>query len=292
MGKHLGVNDNFELLYLRQDYLKRAGQLDETLIKKYSNIVAITAKIMFNRLTNFEKVGFTEEDIVVITNVYMLSYMALYSIQRNPKELEKVLKKRKVEHLPEEEIQRIDRNNLINFLRQRLRYCGVLCAKKARNITVGIDRRGVFAETKTSQPVTKELILNDYEKYGYRKVKNKEYKNIVARTRLEGKKELTDVDGFKIIKIEILNEGINREDYRIFTESNTSFTYQQPDIILETLESERDLELKKEQFNTLPQKKRKIILSSFIRKNKNKESFRKEINLAKKILKKKTVMVL
>lgn len=280
----LNYRDDFEMLYLRHEYLEKAGKLNSSYVKKYAGIVHTTAKIMFNRLTNFEKVGFTEEDIISITNIYMLSYMALYSIQTNPSEMEALLQKKKVDSLPESEIIRIDRNRLIAFLRQRLHHCGTVCARKARNITVGIDRRGIFAETNNSSPVSKEMILDNYKKYGYRKATAQEYKDAVQRAKGNNKTEIIDKNGFKIFKIECLNDGISQEDYRLLTESNKGLFYQSPDVVLQIAEesqSEESEESFKDRFQKMSKKQRLKTLQAFIKNNKGNKKLRTEIRLAK-----------
>lgn len=291
-SKRMNFKDNFEMLYLRHEYFKKAKRLDPAMVDRYAGIVHTTAKIMFGKLTNFEKVGFAEEDVIAITNVYMLSYMALYSIQTNPKEMENVLKKRKIESLPDSEILRIDRNRLINFLRQRLHHCGTLCARKARNITVGADRRGVFAETATTfKTASKEMILENYKKYGYRKITLMEYKQALDKARLAGTKDLIDSNGFKIFRVELLNDGISETDYRILVESNQSFTSRPPDVILEKIEEDSILEGKRRKFNGMTPEERSKVLNTFLRKNKGDQGLKKEIKLAKKMLKDEKTMV-
>lgn len=285
MSKRMNFKENFEMLYLRHEYIKRAKKLDPAMVDRYAGIVHTTAKIMFNKLTNFEKVGFAEEDLIAITNVYMLSYMALYSIQTNPKEMEAVLKKRKLESLSDSEILRIDRNRLINFLRQRLHHCGTLCARKARNITVGVDRRGVFAETEKTLPASNEMILDNYKKYGYRKITLKEYKQALEKARMTKTSELVDNGGFKIIRIEILNDGISEIDHRILIESNQSLLSHPPDVILERMEYENLIESKRRKFNNMKPEERNKILNNFLRKNKGDKNLKQELKLAKKMLK-------
>lgn len=282
--KRFNFRDDFEMLYLRHEYLARAGKLDQTLIKKYAGIVHTTAKIMFQRLTNFEKVGFAEEDVVAIANIYMLSYMALYSIQNNVREMDNLLAKKRIDFLPESEIIRIDRNRLINFLRQRLHHCGTLCARKARNITVGSDRRGIFAETENSTSVSKELVLEDYKKYGYRKATQKEYKEAIIKAKANKESDLIDKNGFKIFKIERLNDGLSEEDYRVLSEANKGIFYHSPDIALQMMEDELALEGFKRKFESMKKGERNKVLSSFIDKNKGDKSLKKELRLAKRVL--------
>lgn len=272
------------MLYLRHEYIEKAKKLDGSLIKKYAGIVNTTAKIMYDRLTNFEKVGFAIEDVVAITNIYMLSYMALYSIQTNPNEMSALLIKKGITGLSDSETIRVDRNRMINFLRQRLHHCGTLCARKARNITVGVDKRGVFAETEKSIVVSKELILEDYKKYGYRKATMKEYKEALKQAKEQNRTELVDRHGFKIFKAEKLNDGIGEEDYRILTESNRGMFYSRPDVCLQLMEDEVALEGYKRKFESMTAKERNGILESFVEKNRGDKTLKKELKLARKML--------
>lgn len=280
--KKFNFNDDFEMLYLRHEYIEKAGTLDGSLVQKYANIVNITSKIMFDRLVNFEKVGFTIDDIISITNIYMLIYMNLYSIQYNPKELEIVLANKKVLFLPKEEIERVDRNRLIKFLRQKLHHCGVLCARKSRNIMVGKDKRGIFAYTSNSLPVSKDAVLDDCKKYGYRKVTKKEYKEAVAKG-IEPK----DVNGFSIFTVDRFNSGLLSDEYKNILESSENLYYKSPEDILER----QELENKIAGFQTSNPEEKKKILKKFIRQNQNDWRFKKEIVLARKMLSKNKTMV-
>jgi len=282
--KRFNFKDDFEMLYLRHEYIKRIDKLDDSFVKKYAGIVTSTSKIMFDRLTNFEKVGFTIEDVVAISNIYMLSYMALYSILVNPVEMENFLKKKNLHSIPKEEAIRIDRNRLISFLRQRLHHCGTLCARKARNITVGADKRGIFAETKNSINIAREQILEDYQKYGYRKATSKEYKEALAKAKAIGKTELFDRFGFKIFKIEKLNDGIKEEDYRVLVEANNSMFYHAPDVALQLKEDEMVMEGYKKRFDLMTVEQRNKTLARFVRRNKGDKTLKKELRLARKML--------
>jgi hypothetical protein len=282
--KRFNFRDDFEMLYLRHEYLERAGQLDQNLIKRYAGIVTTTAKIMFSRLTNFEKVGFAEDDVIAIANVYMLSYMALYSIQNNVQEMDNLLAKKGLKFLPESEIIRIDRNRLINFLRQKLHHCGTLCARKARNITVGSDRRGIFAETDKSIQVSKEMVLDDYKKYGYRKATMKEYKEALLKAKKNQQSELFDKKGFKIFKIERLNDGISEEDYRVLAESNKGMFYHSPDVTLQMMEDEAALDAFKRKFDAMDREEKRKVLTLFVENNQGDKSLKKELKLARQML--------
>jgi len=294
--KRLNFKDDFEMLYLRHEYIERVRELgkefDSTMVKRYAGIVHTTARVMFAKLKPiFYKVGFDEEDFVSITNMYMLSYMALYSIQTNPKELQHVLEKKGVGSLEESEILRIDRNNLINFLRQRLYHCSLLFSRKARSITAGEDRRGIFAATKDSVGVCQELLLEDHQKYGYRKVTSKEFKKAKEISKASGDSDLFDKDGFRIQKIVHPNPGISEYDYVTLLEQNKGSYYQNPEATKQAKEEEVALEAFQIKVGNMDEEAKKKLLRNFIRKNKDNKSLRKELRLAKKMLSSKNTKI-
>lgn len=294
--KRLNFKDDFELLYLRHEYIEKARslgkQLDSSMVQKYAGIVHTTAKIMFSKLkSNFQKVGFDEDDFVAITNMYMLSYMALYSIQTNKEELDSFLTKVGNPSMSEAEILRADRNRLINFLRQKLYHCSALFARKARNIIVGEDKRGFFASTADSVDVPFDMLIEDHKKYGYRKLTSKEFKKSKEDSVLNKTPDMTDKDGFKVFQVELLNQGLSKNDYELIMEGNKGMFYHPPDVTLQMAEEEAALEAFKLKFQGLPQDKKRRVLTAFIRNNKDNKHLKDELKLARKLLKDETIVV-
>lgn len=292
--KRLSFNDDFELLYLRHEYLEKIERLGKKIdlqwIDKYAGIVHTTAKIMFDRLKpNFQKVGFDVNDVIAVTNLYMLYYMTLYSVQTNPEAMDKLLAGRGP--LPESEILRLDRNQMINFLRQRLNHCSTLFSRKARNITVGEDRRGFYAETENSQAVQLDLLLTKYKKYGYRKVTAQEYKAAKNEAKMSGSSDLKDKKGFKIVKVEQLNQGLSEYDFQLLSEDDKGTFYNPPDVIIQNNEEEVALEAFKIRFENLDENGKRDLLKKFIKTHEGDKKMKNEVKLAKKMLAKKTIVV-
>lgn len=292
MSKKYNYKDNFEMLYLRHEYITKDKKMEGKYVKEYAPIVHTTAKIMYDKLyPNFNKVGFDLEDIIGITNIYMLGYMGQYSLKNNPKEYDRYVQKYKERYgfdtePTEKEIEKSERNHLINFLRQRLQHCSTICARKARNITVGKDRRGIFAETPNSTETCQENILNEWNDYGYRKVTKKEFKQAKKEARKVGSKELFDNKGYRMFEIEILNGGISHEDYSlIFKSTQHNKFLMTPETRLIHKEENKIFENNMERFNKLSNlaKRRKLI--QFIRKNKDNKLLKKELTLARKMIK-------
>jgi len=291
--KKYNYKDDFEMIYLRHEYLRRCDRLEGSYVKEFSGVVHSTARIMYDKLKpNFDKVGFQLEDIAAITNVYLLGYMGIYSFKNNKEALEKFIASYKIKHgehsFPTEaEINRKDRNNLINFLRQKLQHCSVICSRKARNIIVGRDKRGTFAYTKDTRPATDEKIIESCKEYGYRKVTNNELKEIRKKARENGEQDLYDKDGFKVIQIEILSTTIKNEDYALMIRKECIT----PEMKMVEIENKYELEMYKEKFKKLNSSQRRRKLKRFIDNNDDNRYLKKEISLAKKILSRPKSMV-
>jgi hypothetical protein len=293
--KRLNFKDDFEMIYLRHDYIEKINKqglkMDSALVQKYAGVVHTTAKMMFYKLKpNFEKVGFQLEDFVTITNMYMLTYMALYSVQTNEKELN-ALVKYKGRPLTEEEIVATDRNRLINFLRQKLTYCSTLFARKARNITVGVDKRGFFAKTDHSVEVAKSDVVGNHKEYGYRKVTAKEYKAAKQRKEALNKDQIQDKNGFEIFRVEKLNNGLSHYDYAAIMEGNKGEYYHSPETALQISEENEAMDSFRASFQLKKKKDRRRILNKFIDKNKDNPHMTEELSLARKMLRKNIVVL-
>lgn len=289
--KRYNFRDDFEMLYLRHEYISRAGKLDGAFVKEYAPIVNNTSRIMYDKLhMNFNKVGFYEEDIVTIANMYMLSYMNLYSIVHNKGAKERFLDKLG-RPINDKDLARKDRNNLINFLRQRLYHCSTLCSRKARNITVGRDVRRAFAETANSVPASDEELLSDYKKLGYRVVTKKELTQAKKEAKDRQEQALIDKNGHRIVEVESYNNGISHEDYYLLLQFNDTMFTKNPESIVTSKEEELEIEKYKNYFNGLSTHARKRCLTKFIEDNKSKKYLKKELTLARKLLKNTKNMV-
>ncbi|HBI01184.1 MAG TPA: hypothetical protein DDY18_06125 [Flavobacterium sp.] len=286
--KKPNFKDDFELLYLRHEYMdtinKASKKLDPSMVAKYAGIVNTTAKIMYSKFKhNFVQVGFDVYDVIAVTNLYMLYYMSLYSMKNNPEFMERMLSKR-TKATPESEVERIERNHLISFLRQRLQQFSVVCSRKARNITVDSEKRAFFAATENSRDVAKELVFENPKKYDYRRLTTKEFKEARLRARMAQTTELTDQYGFKIIKMEKANLGISEYDYQLLTEENQGEFYLTPEKSLEKQEDDDRFENIKFQFNSLNQDEKRQVLLNFIQDAERDKHLKSEIKLAKQIL--------
>jgi hypothetical protein len=295
--KQANYKDSFEDLYLRHDYLKKITDHDLEGLQKHEKIAKATARIMYNKLRmTYEKVSFYYEDVLNITRVYVAGFLGNYSFNVQPDKLAIFENEFLVRHgrLPDQsEIDRKERNNLINFLRQRLQTCSVFCERKSRNIVVGRGERVFFAYTALTVPASNDAILENPDLFGYRRLTSKEVANLKNKKNLEEEK---DHKGFKIISIESHsqmpiplfvrdfdnNDHVNGDSFsEIVHEKLTQSTEES------IIDVEEDIQLSalKEKFNNFSEKQRKQMLSNFIKQNKDNPRLGDEIKAARKLLK-------
>ena len=288
--KRYTYQDDFEMLMVRHEYISKVKDPDPTWAKTWQPIVNTTAMLMYNKLRpNFAKVGYELGDVISITNCYMIGYMGLYSLERNEKARTKIIDSFKVRLKREPtdaELLRKERTNLISFLRQRLQHASLICSRKARNITVGNDKRAIYAFTKDSVPANNKLIYEKGTQLGYRKVTKDELKEIKLQARINRTKELKDKNGFPIIQVELLNDGITEYDYRgLFISDQKDFYHKNPEESIIIEEGRKDMNLIVKEFGNLEVKEKINCLSDFISTYKSNKKYKEEISTAKQMVK-------
>ena len=297
--KKANYQDSFEDLYLKHDYLTRVKEYS-TPIKNYENLVKITSTLMYERHKMvFYKVGFAIDDIVNISWAYMHSFLGIYSFETNPESLDKfkaAFQKSKGRLPTDEEITHKERNNIINFLRQKLQTCAIFCERKSRNIVASKGDVEYFALTQRSIPISYNLLLEDYDFYGYRKVSESEYRTAKAEASKLKTKEIKDSYGFKIISVNTYSEipislfttnfdgpdsAASRKE--VMEVIHSAFSPSVEEFVLE-LEDDIYLSKHEKDFESMESKKKKSMLKKFISDNSNNPRLKKEIRTARKIL--------
>ena len=92
-------------------------------------------------------------------------------------------------------------------------------------------------------------------------------------------------------QIEILNSGINREDYQLFFDEDNNQFLKGPEKSLMDAEDDVYLHYWKNTYIEMDEEERQDLLSNFIEKNRNNRHLKKELTLARKILRGQKTMV-
>jgi len=287
MAKRYNFHEHFEMLMVRHDYLSRVENPDPKWIGKWEAIVKKTAYVMYQKkMGTFCKVSYYLDDIQSIANCYMVSYMELYSIERNDKEKKNffaAFNKKHGRDPNEDEIYNKEKNKLISFLRQRLQNAAVVCSRKARNIVGNKNKVVICAETENSQVASEEMLLEDHKKFGYRTVTKKEFKEIQAKSK--GSTSLTDSNGFPVVRVVSFSEAVISlgEDSNMDRNADVCEDLN-PEKIMIAQEDRSEIDRFVEKFEKMKNTEKKKCLNRFVVMNKGKVEFKKELKLARKML--------
>jgi hypothetical protein len=206
--------------------------------------------------------------------------MGLYSIKYNPIKREKMInnyKNAENKEPTEAFLESYEKNCLINFLRQRLYHAYTVCERKSRNVVAQKEEYLALAATKDSIKADKEILLKEYKKYNYRKVKQQELKEIKNNCHSE---ELCDKDGFKVIEITIYSTS----PYE-FNEEFSELNYENsPESILLNEQEQDENILNEHLFESFDDKKKIKILNRFVKKTGRGSQHKENRKTAKKML--------
>ena len=310
MTRAMSYDDDFEMLTLRHEYLKKIKDPESIDIKPFKYLAKATAKIMYDKCkANFEKVGFDVSDIESISNVYLFAYLGVYSFKVNIAAKERFIASftDKTGREPDQkDIEKAERNTIINFLRQKLHHCSKVCERKSRNIVGSRSVKYVFAYTKDSKPSHPSNIVQDYKKYGYRKVAHKELVEAKENSKKNHTQNLTDKDGFMIVEIQDYSmnmcsfKDMEAEDgyglgWEEFIQKEPMAGYYMEECAEYLSDPEENLIKRQDDvismgdsdfFNNLEEKQKRSMLRNFITANRDNVRLSEELKTARSFLKK------
>ena len=285
MAKQYTYQDDFEMLFFRHEYLTKLKNPNPQWIEDFKGVIKVTSSMMYNKYsTNFIRVGVDEDDINSLAQMFTLYYMELYSVRKNQESLDKFTDKYKTREgrMPTEaEITASEKNHLISFLRQKIKHADTVCSRKARNIICSRGVKLVLARTANTTKAADDEIIADHKKFGYRKVTQKELKEIKETATT---KDLVDKDGFPIIEIVKHADNMNKNDYDSIMCDNINIYSSSPEENLAESHSNQELSMYREKFQEMTLKERKRILNRFIKANRGNKKMKVEVKAAKDLL--------
>ncbi len=277
-------SDNFERLVLKECYVDQYKHQDMTNANKHKAHSDQTAYIMYNKLKyKFDRVGYDLDDIKSITFYYTLHYFGMYSIANNPKERKKYDKRKE-----KQSIFITERNKLISFLRQRIVVLGEYCDRKSRNIIAGKDYRLFFAHTKDSVPASDAEIVKRHAELGYRKIIAKELKEI--KKACGSVPDLVDKDGFKLVEVNHIDQGIKSCDYLDVSDMQNNIYYQKPQDVIINKETDDSFQIFVSKYKSYDKKRKVNLLKMFVNKHRLDPKYKEEIKIANRFLRNRELL--
>jgi hypothetical protein len=209
---------DFNDLVIRKNYMdKLTGKDVSEKMLKFKNNISMTSSMMFDKYhAAFDRSGYNQEDILILSKLYAHYYFDLYSDEKNN--------------------DKDDRNGLITFIRQRMNYLAFVCQRNSDNFHASKNYSGFYAKTSKSKDLPDDVIISNPTRYGYRKISIKELREIKKLSKNQN--SWKDKNGFDVVKLEYY-DFLSSDEYKDILYENSDHFKSAEEIILENQKKER-----------------------------------------------------
>lgn len=283
--------NEFELCYMRHQYLRRVTYNPTAAeMAPYNQIVSHLARKTFTMYKNlFVLVGFDIDDVINIAKIHLVSFLGLYKLDKVPHKLIDFLGlhwKKNISEATDADIENKDRANLTMFMKQRMEDVVRVCRQKARNIKgMPVEEYYVFHGPKRP-PKDRRLLLENHEKFGFRKLDMASFKTIKRKMKIKSHDEPFKWAGHWYVAVTLEHRNLTLLDFSgAGYDPYDSIHNRNPEELFFDKLRETEFEEKKANFEAQSDQRKETIVRNFIRKNKGNPNFSEEINLARKFLK-------
>lgn len=281
--------DEFELCYLRHQYFRRVKYNPTPKdMEPFKKIAERLAKNTFYKNKGlFSIIGFEFEDVSNIANVHLVSFLGLYSLENTPEKYKAFVDKfTEIQSKEPEEDDILDKNkaSFTSFLKQRMEDVVRVCRQKAKNIKgIPVTEFQSFYGPKTP-PKIRSLLLKNHEQYGFRKIDNAIYKSIRKQAKAYSE-NLFVFNKIYYVAVPLEKKQLNIEDLNgADMNPHDNIHNMTPEDAYFSLEEAEVWKQRQEQFDNKSDRSKTYAISNFIKKNRNKQQFKEEIRVAKRLL--------
>lgn len=289
-SKKIHSKNEFELCYLRHRYLKKVKENptnDD--MRPYKGIASHMAKNTFYTYRNLlSMVGFELDDVINIANVHLVSFLGLFSLDKMPEKYREFVDAHYIKFSkdPQEgDITNKNRANCTIFLKQRMEDLIRVCRQKARNIKGLPSEEFFFYYGPKRPPRILRNLIDNHEKFGFRKLDTAVYKSIKKKIKTEDCPVFKFDNNYYVavpVEQKILSlsdiSGAGLDPY----DNQHNMT---PEQMLFASEDKTVWEKKREEFDRKGKFHKMQIVKNFIEKNKKRPEYKEEIKAARKLLK-------
>lgn len=305
--KKINTGDDFELCLLRHQYFRRAQwNPTEAEMQPYMKIVEnLTKNTFFTYFNLFKTVGLYRDDVLNIGRVHLVSFLGLYSLDM-AKDKKKtwitnflIDKKREPD---EKDYEQKNKANFTLFFKQRMEDLVRVCRQKSRNIQGKLSEEYVIFCGKNEPPKYPRSLLKNYEELGYKKIDFSIFKSIRKKSNVNHDATIFQFGDLWYVALALEQKNLEIEDF-ISSESNPYENRHNmcPEELYSSLpinsqgwnfsadehpmtKSEKDLDFFHNNFYKKSDYRKRVVLQTFIAKNKNVVHYKEEIKTAKKLL--------
>lgn len=282
----ISTSESFELCYLRHQYFRRVNyNPTPEEMQPYMWIVEhLTKNTFFCYFNLFKSVGMYQDDVLNIGRVHLVSFLGLYSLDKNQNKREEFSDNHLIAKKRAPDGKDFDQKNKANFtcfFKQRMEDLVRVCRQKVRNIKGQASEEYAIFYGKEKPPKYPRKLLKSYEELGYRKIDFPTFKSIRKKADVNYDATIFEFGGNWYVAIPLGQKSLDIDDL-VGSEYNpyTNEHNMQPDDIYE----ERVAEEEAKNFKDRSDCGKRILLRNFIEKNKFKRYYKKEIATARKLL--------
>lgn len=285
--------DQFELCYLRHQYIRRSqyNPSKEDMIP-YNRVIEYVSKRTFYFYKYlFQTVGLDVDDILNISRMHFVSFIGLFeiSLEKNAQKYQDfiIAYQRNAPGLLPTESEILDKNkaNFTLFMKQRMDDLVRICKQKAKNIRgLKIDDYAAFCGP-DEPPGDIYRLLEEHEELNFRPIDNVKFKAVKRRAKIKDIKDpfkyadlwyaAVFLEKRELTLIDLENAGLDPRD---------GLHYLNPEQMLIKQQDEKWLDKITKMFKNYSKEQKASVLFGFIERHEGNPKFKDEIVIAQKFL--------
>jgi hypothetical protein len=303
--KKIRTSNDFELCYLRHQYLRRVkyNPTENEMLPYMSIVERFTKNTFFTYFSLFKTVGMYQDDVLNIGRVHLVSFLGLYALENNRKKKRELIATYHVSGIEPQEAD-FDQKNMANFtcfFKQRMEDLVRVCRQKVRNIKGKASEEFFVVCGENKPPKYLAKLLKEYEELGYRKVDLSLFKKVRKKANVSSDATLFQFDNLWYVAIPVEQSGLDIEDLigseanpyqndhtkspdELFANCTIKSTWSATVDGFTVAKEERDSDHFSRIFNEKTSDRKKTTLRNFIANNRKKVEYREEVKAAKKML--------
>lgn len=231
----ISSSDHFELVYLRHRYFRKSvNPAPERLAQFEEMICKISDKIYLRNIEIFKTVGFEMDDLRNIARVHTVSFISMGGLAENPELMEKFRMQHKKKYGMDSEPDKMDifrkeAYNLAKFLNQRVQETARFSKNKNQNIRGTKNHKRFFIGDGKNNPDDLDL-FREPETFGYKKITEAKYKELVKKNHGKGKTHFLTEDGQMVRAVYIKGSFLTEVDIEdSYMDSRRNSFYRSPE---------------------------------------------------------------
>lgn len=289
MAKKIHCKNDFELCYLRHQYLRRTNinPKKEELSPFFPIIHKISGKNYSTYKKLFYSVGLNFDDIVRINEAHLISYLGLFRIEKDETKYASFVDKfREKNHFLPTENDVLDKNkaNFTSFLKQRMEDTVRICRQKVRNVR-GVPMQAYHFFFGPEVPTgTNEEIIAGHEKYSLRKVDPAIFRAIKKKAKPFNPEQFFFNNSW-YLAIPTNYRALEASDFLTADlDPRDAVHNKNPEELILMSESTKNWNREYKKFKKIPSEVKLDMIKSFIETNKGSNLFKNELKTAHRIV--------